>query len=128
MEAILTTDILIIGGGMGGMMAAKTAAEKGQKVVLVDKARAGTSGPTAFAAGDFLCWIPGEDSLDEWADYYLDIGEGLNSREWITNLFQTNYEIIRELDREGYYLEKKLDGSYLRRGGRGRITKCVLIP
>ncbi len=110
------------------MIAAKTAVEDGKDVILIDKARAATSGPTAFAAGDFLCWIPEEDSLEEWVDYYLEIGEGINSKDWIINLFEKNYDIIRKLDTQGYYIEKNPDGTYLRRGGRGRITKCVLIP
>jgi len=55
------------------MLAAKTAAETGQKVIIIDKARVGTSGPTAFTAGNFFCWIPDEDSLDEWVDYYMEI-------------------------------------------------------
>lgn len=122
------TDVLVIGAGMGGMIAAKTAVENGLKVTIVDKARAATSGPTAFAAGDFLCWLPKEDSLDEWVDYYLEVGEGLNSKEWIINLLKRNYEIISKLDQQGYYIEKDTDGSYLRRGGRGKITKCVLMP
>ncbi|WP_028309288.1 FAD-dependent oxidoreductase [Desulfitibacter alkalitolerans] len=123
-----STDVLVVGAGMGGMLAAKTAAEAGQKVILVDKARAGTSGPTAFAAGDFLCWVPEEDSLQEWVNYYLEIGEGINIKNWVIKLFETNYEIIKDLDHQGYYIEKNSDGSYMRRGGRGKITKCVLIP
>jgi len=110
------------------MMAAKTAVEMGVSVTLIDKARAATSGPTAFAAGDFLAWLREEDDLDEWVNYYLEVGEGLNNKEWVTRLFETNYEIIRNLDREGYHITKDIDGSYLRRGGRGKITKCVLIP
>lgn len=125
---ITSADVVIVGGGLGGMMAAKTAAEKGVSVALIDKARAATSGPTAFAAGDFLAWMPEEDSLEEWVNYYLEAGEELNHKDWVIRLFEMNYEIIRNLDREGYHITKNLDGSYLRRGGRGKITKCVLIP
>ncbi|MEL7566893.1 MAG: FAD-binding protein [Dehalobacterium sp.] len=128
MRIIKHTDVVIVGGGLGGMMAAKTAAEMGVNVTLIDKAYAATSGPTAFAAGDFLAWLPEEDSLDEWVNYYLEVGEGLNSKEWVTRLFEANYQIIKNLDREGFYISKNDDGSYLRRGGRGKITKCLLIP
>lgn len=123
-----STDVLVIGGGLGGMMAAKTAVEMGVRVTLIDKARAATSGPSAFAAGDFLTWLPEEDDLDEWVNYYLEVGEGINYKDWIVRLFEINYQVIRELDQQGYHIEKNSDGSYKRRGGRGRITKCVLIP
>lgn len=128
MIIIIHTDVAVVGGGLGGMMAAKTAVEMGVTVTLIDKARAATSGPTAFAAGDFLAWLPEEDNLDEWVNYYLEVGAGLNNKEWVTRLFEVNYQIIRNLDREGFSITKNSDGSYLRRGGRGKITKCVLIP
>lgn len=128
MKIIAHSDVVVVGGGLGGMMAAKTAIDMGVSVTLIDKAHAATSGPTAFAAGDFLAWLPEEDDLEEWVNYYLEVGEGLNSKEWVTRLFEVNYQIIKNLDRDGFYISKNEDGSYLRRGGRGKITKCVLIP
>lgn len=126
---MIQSDIVIIGGGLGGIMAAKTIVDiGGANVTLIDKARAATSGPTAFAAGDFLAWLPEEDSLDEWVNYYLEVGEGINYQSWIEKILKINYEIIRKLDKQGFYIEKNSDGSFLRRGGRGKITKCVLIP
>src|SRR5256885_13380926 len=45
----ITTDVLVVGGGMAGAWAASAAAEAGAKVILVDKGYCGTSGVTAAA-------------------------------------------------------------------------------
>ena len=45
----ITTDVLVVGGGMAGAWAASAAAEAGAKVILVDKGCCGTSGVTAGA-------------------------------------------------------------------------------
>lgn len=121
-------DIVIVGGGLGGFVAAREALKKGVSVILVDKARAGSSGPTVFAAGDMLCWLPEEDDLERWIDYYLQVGEGLNFPDRLRHLFETNYQLIKHYDEEGFQIKKTNDGSYLRRGGRGKVTKNVLIP
>ncbi|MCK1465154.1 FAD-dependent oxidoreductase, partial [Bradyrhizobium sp. 2] len=56
-ELSITTDVLIVGGGMAGAWAATSAAQAGAKVVLVDKGYCGTSGVTA-AAGPGHWWVP----------------------------------------------------------------------
>lgn len=109
-------------------MAARFAALAGAKVVVLDKARAATSGPTAFAAGDILCWLPGEEALEEWVEAYLRVGGGLNSREWLANLFETNYRLVTQLDGEGFPFHKDPEGNFVRRSGRGPLVKCVLAP
>nr|WP_269456774.1 FAD-binding protein [Thermanaeromonas toyohensis] len=116
-----------MGGGLAGLMAARFAALEKAKVVVLDKARAATSGPSAFAAGDILCWLPGEEPLEEWIEAYFQVGAGLNSREWLASLLDTNYRLILELDRQGFPFEKE-NGKFLRRSGRGPLVKCVLAP
>lgn len=123
---VIQSDVVVVGGGLAGMAAAWTAARSGARVVLLDKARAGTSGPTAFAAGDLLCWLPAEDDLQEWVEAYLEAGLGLNSRSWLERLFQGNYGYVRDLVEAGFPLETAPDGSWVRRSGRGPIVKCVL--
>lgn len=123
-----SADVVVAGGGLSGIMAARTAARHGARVVLLDKARAGTSGPTAFAAGDILCWLPDEDSLPQWVDGYLEAGQGLNSRAWLERLFQEGHRYISGLVAEGFHLETDPDGRWTRRSGRGPIVRCVLAP
>ena len=47
----ITTDVLVIGGGMAGTFAAVKAREKGLNVVLADKGTVGKSGCTPWARG-----------------------------------------------------------------------------
>ena len=51
---VTRSDVLIIGGGFGGLWAALRAAEGGSSVILVDKSFAGKSGHSFFAGGAFL--------------------------------------------------------------------------
>ena len=53
----IDTDVLVIGGGLAGAWAALSAAERGARVVLVDKGYCGTSGVTA-TAGVGHWWMP----------------------------------------------------------------------
>jgi len=128
MNTLIEADVVVVGGGLAGVSAARQAAEDGARVALVDKARAGTSGPTAFAAGDILCWIPGLDSLEDWVQAYLEAGEGLNSRVWLTRFFEGHYRLVESLSELGFPFVKDEEGNFVRRSGRGPIVKCVLAP
>lgn len=46
-ENVITTDVLVLGGGPAGTWAALSAAKQGVRVVLADKGYCGTSGATA---------------------------------------------------------------------------------
>lgn len=48
----LQTDVLVVGGGTGGMFAALSAAEAGVKTMLIEKASVGAVGPAWMAAVD----------------------------------------------------------------------------
>lgn len=128
MNTVIETDVVVVGGGLAGMSAARRAAELGARVVLLDKARAGTSGPTAFAAGDILCWIPGQDSMGDWVQAFLEAGEGLNSRAWLTMFFEGNYRLVESLSSRGFPFVLDGNGNFIRRSGRGPMVKCVLAP
>ncbi len=54
----LEADVLIIGGGIAGLMAAIAAADKGADVLLMDKANTLRSGAGATGNDHFLCYIP----------------------------------------------------------------------
>jgi hypothetical protein len=49
----VSTDVLVVGGGMAGVFAAVKAHDNGAKVLLVDKGAVGRSGQTPFARGIF---------------------------------------------------------------------------
>jgi len=51
-------DVLVVGGGIGGLMAAISAADGGAKVVLAEKANSKRSGSGATGNDHFRCYIP----------------------------------------------------------------------
>ena len=57
-EGIVKTDFLIAGGGISGLQAAYTAAQKGIKVIVAEKADTRRSGCGANGNDHFACYIP----------------------------------------------------------------------
>ncbi len=58
-EERITTDILVIGAGAGGLMAAISAADSGADVILCEKGNARRSGGIAGGNDHFWVYIPG---------------------------------------------------------------------
>ncbi len=82
---VLTTDILIIGGGAAGLSAALRLADAGQKVLLLYKT-ATAMGASYWAQGGIAVAIDPEDSLQSHIDDTLKTGDGLcqvNSVEFV---------------------------------------------
>jgi len=57
-EAVVETDVLCIGGGIAGLMAAIRATELGAKVTVVEKGNALCSGRGGVGNDHFMCYIP----------------------------------------------------------------------
>lgn len=54
----METDVLVVGGGIAGLMAAISAAERGVDVTVAEKANTKRSGSGATGNDHFLCYIP----------------------------------------------------------------------
>jgi succinate dehydrogenase/fumarate reductase flavoprotein subunit len=54
----IEADVLCIGGGIAGLMAAIRAAELGSKVVVAEKGNTLTSGAGGMGNDHFLCYLP----------------------------------------------------------------------
>ncbi|MBW1801927.1 MAG: FAD-binding protein, partial [Deltaproteobacteria bacterium] len=57
-ERTVEADVLCIGGGIAGMMAAIRAAELGAKVIVAEKADTRFSGAGATGNDHFMCYLP----------------------------------------------------------------------
>ena len=55
---VIQTDVLVAGGGVAGLMAAISAAQKGATVVVAEKANSRRSGCGATGNDHFLCYCP----------------------------------------------------------------------
>ena len=54
----LETDVLVVGGGIGGLCAAISAAQGGAKVIVLEKANSRRSGSGATGNDHFTCYYP----------------------------------------------------------------------
>lgn len=114
---VIKSDVLIIGGGFGGLWSALRAAECGSSVVLVDKSFAGKSGHSYFASGIMMVLLP-EDDLD---DYVYDIvlgNEWLVDQEMVAAVFEGSYQRLKDLESYGITFRKS-NGNYVWTKARG---------
>ncbi|MET9485682.1 FAD-binding protein [Nocardia sp. NPDC006630] len=89
-------DVLVLGGGPAGAWAALAAAAAGARVLLVDKARCGTSGPTA--RGGAILWnIPAGPARDEAVAQNFAHGGGLGDPEWMYRVLDETHRRIGQL-------------------------------
>jgi len=122
---IVTSDILVIGGGLAGGWAAIKAKELGAEVVVVDKGQVGRSGSSVFAAGSISVCYP-EDDHEVWFQEIIERGEYLNDQEWVKIQLNETYPHVMELDTLGKrygikVLERGENGEPVRTRTRGHI-------
>lgn len=114
---IMQTDILVVGGGFGGLWAALRAAESGVSVTLVDKSFAGKSGHSYFAGGAMMVLLPGDD-LDRYV-YDITMGnEWLVDQEMVAEVFEGSYARLKDLESFGISFRKSA-GEYVWTRARG---------
>jgi succinate dehydrogenase/fumarate reductase flavoprotein subunit len=107
----LRTDVLIVGGGLAGLVAAVAARKAGADVTVVDKATAGRSGQAGMAMGQ--AWVVGpDDDLETWARWQVQAGDYLNDQDFLFLLGRRSHPVLSELCAWGVPL-----GS----DGRGRL-------
>lgn len=115
----LFADVVVAGGGPAGAFAAVKAAERGAKVLLVDKGYVGKSGCGTFGAGSFKAYLEGEDELPLWYGKAVEEGCFLNDQKWLRQHFDTIGDRVRDLESYGVVFERHADGSYNRIEGQG---------
>ena len=114
---ILQSDVLIVGGGFGGLWAALRASECGSSVILVDKSFAGKSGHSYFASGAMMVLLP-EDNLHDYV-YDITLGnEWLVEQDMVEAIFEGSYERLKDLESFGLAFRKE-GGTYAWTRARG---------
>ncbi|WP_371376958.1 L-aspartate oxidase [Sporomusa aerivorans] len=112
---IVKSDVLIIGGGLAGMLAALSAGNCGKTVTIVSKSLVGKAGNTLVSGGG-ISSATGEAENDA-ASYLTDImhsGKGLNNGKLAQKLTAESPFILRQLEDYGVKLVRS-DGSYKKR-------------
>ena len=140
-EEIVKTDLLCIGGGIAGLMAAIRAREMGAKVVVAEKGNPLYSGCGRMGNDHFETWIPeihGKD-LDVWIEELLKTAKGeiLISKDLLRAQFAKAYDIVKLWN--SYGIPMKYKGKWELTGHtfpghpfthvkyQGRFQKKVLV-
>jgi succinate dehydrogenase/fumarate reductase flavoprotein subunit len=104
------TDVLIVGGGAAGTMAAFACAEAGVAVIQVTKGRA-TSGTTTVARGGFAAAMGRDDSpelhLQDILRYGGELIDPELARVWVYDII----DVVRDLESWGAEFVRGADGA-----------------
>ena len=100
----MTTDVLVIGGGMAGLFAAVKAHDAGAKVALVSKGRLGASGQTPFAKGIFA-YDPSKEkgTLDDFVDTVSRSALGSNNTVYTRQMAEHSLARVNDLREWGFF-------------------------
>jgi succinate dehydrogenase/fumarate reductase flavoprotein subunit len=103
------TDVLVVGGGAAGTMAAFECAEAGVAVIQVTKGRA-TSGTTGGARGGFAAAMGEDDSpelhLQDILKYGGELIDPELARVWVYDII----DVVRDLESWGAEFVRRADG------------------
>ena len=120
MEQQLSTDLLVIGGGFGGLFAAIQARKLGVRdVLIVDKGAVGLTGQSRMAAGATVFVHPGDD-VESWADAVFRGQNGLCNQDMVESFLENSTERLREIESLGVVYRGGAGEKYLRMPSRDR--------
>lgn len=114
---ILTSDVLVIGGGMAGCRAAIAAADYGGSVVLATKMPLNNGGASTFPVAEMAGYNAGDPDIPgDVEKHYEDIvnaGQGMANPLLARILAENAPGTIAELEKWGVVFEKEGDGYYI---------------
>jgi succinate dehydrogenase/fumarate reductase flavoprotein subunit len=77
---VITTDVLVIGGGISGLLAGIKARDTIDEVLVVDKGGTGWAGQVPVSGGD--CALVRKEDMEEHFRWLVEMGEHLNDQDW----------------------------------------------
>ena len=111
LEEKIKTDVLVVGAGAGGMMAAITAADCGVEVTLCEKGHARRSGGITGGNDHFQCYIPEIHGLALKEDFVKEsMKDGLADEDVVRTYIDRSHEVVRKWENWG--ITMKTDGHY----------------
>ena len=127
---ILETDVLVVGAGAAGLMAARAASAAGASVVLVDKSLIGRGGATIMAQMTTAVALGAAepDSTELHAEDTWAGSRNLGDRPIIDVICTRAPEVIRELEGYGVNWARTAEGSLSQVFAPGHSRKrCVYV-
>lgn len=109
----LDCDVLVIGGGTAGTMAALSAAENGAQVLLLEKAHVRHSGALAMGMdGVNNAVIPGKAEPEDYVAEITRANDGIVNQRTIYQTATRGFAMVQRLERYGVKFEKDEHGEY----------------
>ncbi|MEU6505300.1 fumarate reductase/succinate dehydrogenase flavoprotein subunit [Streptomyces sp. NPDC046942] len=109
----LTCDVLVIGGGTAGTMAALTAAERGADVLLLEKAHVRHSGALAMGMdGVNNAVVPGRAEPDDYVAEITRANDGIVDQSTVRQTATHGFAMVQRLESYGVKFEKDEHGEY----------------
>ncbi|MFC9583891.1 fumarate reductase/succinate dehydrogenase flavoprotein subunit [Streptomyces yangpuensis] len=109
----LSCDVLVIGGGTAGTMAALTAAERGARVLLLEKAHVRHSGALAMGMdGVNNAVVPGRAEPDDYVAEITRANDGVVDQSTVRQTATRGFAMVQRLESYGVKFEKDEHGEY----------------
>ncbi|MBD3139930.1 fumarate reductase/succinate dehydrogenase flavoprotein subunit [Microbispora bryophytorum] len=109
----LECEVLVVGGGTAGTMAAITAAERGADVILLEKAHVRHSGALAMGMdGVNNAVIPGKATPEDYVAEITRANDGVVNQRTVHQTATRGYDMVQRLERYGVKFEKNEHGEY----------------
>ena len=127
---LIDTDVLVVGGGAGGLMAALSAKRNGApgtRVTLVDSWLIGRTGHTAFSNAWMIVALP-EDDIDGITREIVAGNDGIADQLLVRYSLEQSHARLKDFEAIGMKFHRADDGSYARRPTRGLDLARVMYP
>ena len=126
---VLETDVLVLGGGICGCLAAIRARECGADVVLVDKGNVGRSGLSHQWSGVTSYFDPQTDSYDDCYRECVEGGQWLVDQKRLEGMINETTDRVKDFDKWGVKFQRDTEGKYIRSPGVGHhYSRNVYFP
>lgn len=123
--SFLSTDVLVVGGGLAGCWAAIRARQLGAKVILAEKSRVARSGASTFT-NNMLA--PCKDAEKEvWLRELVELGEYLNDQDWVVKALEEQGKRIADMADWGVPFQRTQSGELRETVGRGHISTRIVL-
>ena len=105
---VVNADILVIGGGIAGLLAAVSCSENQNSIAVVSKGKVGWSGATACCGGNAMTICCPEDDKNEWMERYVVNSDYTVDQEWVQIFINSSYEKAMWLNDLGKTYQKMI--------------------
>lgn len=127
---LIETDVLVVGGGVGGMLAALSAkrhGSSGTRVAILDARLIGRTGHAAFSNA-WMVVVDPKDDLDAVTSEIIAGNDYIADQPLVREVLAMSWQRMQDLEALGLQYPKDANGAYVRRPTRGLDATRVLCP